>query len=182
VDSNNEHGVDPHVWLDPNLVTHYVENIRDGLIQINPDGSETYTANAAKYISKLEDLDTWIQEQVDTIPLEKRLLVTNHEALGYFAERYDFKVVDTVFPSLSSEAGVSAQGLANVIDEIKASNVQLIFLSSSENRDLADQIAEETGVQVVNDLHLESLTDGPPAGTYIEMMKHNVMRIVEALK
>jgi len=181
-DNENEHGVDPHMWLDPYLVIHYVENIRDGLIQADPEGRNIYTSNADVYILQLRELDIWIQEQVNSIPRDQRLLVTNHETLGYFAEHYGFKIVDTVFPSLSSEAGISARGLANVIDEIKASKVQLIFLDSSENRDLADQIADETGIQVVDDLHLESLTDGPPAGNYIEMMKHNVMRITQALK
>jgi len=173
---------DPHMWLDPNLVITYVENIRDGLIQADPEGAETYTANASAYISQLKDLDTWIQEQVNTIPPEKRLLVTNHEAFGYFADRYGFQIVDTIIPSLSSEAGTSAQGLADVIDAVRAANVPAIFLSETENTDLANQIAEETGVKIINNLHFESLTNGAPAGTYIEMMEHNVMRITEALK
>ena len=181
-DVEGEHGVDPHMWLDPNLVIMYVENIRDGLIQADPDGTETYTDNASAYIAQLKDLDAWIQEQVNTIPPEKRLLVTNHEALGYFADRYGFEVVDTIIPSLSSEAGTSARELAKVIDQVRAANVPAIFLGETENTDLANQIAEETGVDVVDDLYVESLTDGSPAGTYIEMMKHNVMRIVDTLK
>ena len=173
---------DPHMWLDPNLVITYVENIRNGLIQTDPDGAETYTANASAYISQLKDLDAWIQEQVNSIPSEKRLLVTNHEALGYFADRYGFQIVDTIIPSLSSEAGTSARGLAEVIDVVRTAHVPAIFLSETENTDLANQISEETGVKIIDDLHFESLTNGAPAGTYIEMMKHNAMRITEALK
>ena len=181
----NESGAqvgDPHLWLDPNLVIKYVENIRDGLIQADPGGAAIYKANAEAYIAQLKDLDAWIVEQVNTIPVARRLLVTNHEALGYFADRYGFTIVGTVIPSLSTEAGTSAQGLAQVIDQVKASGAPAIFLSEVENPNLADQIASETGVKVVNDLYLETLTAGPPAATYLEMMKYNVTRIVDALK
>ena len=173
---------DPHMWLDPNLVITYVENIRDGLSEADPEGAETYKANADAYIAQLKDLDKWISEQVDTIPAERRLLVTNHEALGYFAERYGFEVVDTIIPSLSSEASASAQEVAASIDSIKASGAPAIFLGEVENADLANQIASETGVKVVDSLYLETLTDGAPAATYIDMMKYNVTQIVEALK
>jgi ABC-type Zn uptake system ZnuABC Zn-binding protein ZnuA len=173
---------DPHMWLDPNLVIKYVENIRDGLIQAAPEGAQTYEANAGAYIAQLKDLDTWITAQVAQIPAERRILVTNHEALGYFAERYGFKIAGTVIPSLSSEAATSAQGMAAVIDQIRATNAPAIFLGEVENPALAEQIAAETGAKVINDLYLESLTDGPPAGTYIDMMKYNVSKIVEALK
>lgn len=173
---------DPHMWLDPNLVVTYVENIRDGLIEVDAEGAETYKANADAYIAQLKELDTWIVEQVNIIPAERRLLVTNHDVFGYFAERYGFEIVDTIIASLSSVAEASAQDLAAVIDEIKASGAPAIFLGEVENADLANQIAAETGVKVVDDLYLESLTAGAPAGTYIDMMRHNVTRIVDGLK
>lgn len=173
---------DPHMWLDPNLVVTYVENIRDGLVQADPDGAEAYRANADAYIAQLKELDGWISEQVSQVPAERRLLVTNHEALGYFAERYGFSIVGTVIPSLSSAAETSAQTLAGIIDQIKETGAPAIFLGEVENPALAQQIAAETGVTVVDDLYLESLTDGPPVGTYIDMMKYNVSKIVEALK
>jgi ABC-type Zn uptake system ZnuABC Zn-binding protein ZnuA len=177
-----EHGIDPHMWLDPNNIIRYVENIRDGLIQIDPAGEAVYTSNAENYIRQLTDLDTWIVEQVKQIPAEKRLLVTNHEALGYFAERYGFTVVGTVVESFSSDASPSAQQMAGLIDQIKSSGAPAIFLDAGDNLSLAQQIANETDVRVVTDLHLESLTDAAPAATYIDMMKHNVTQIVEALK
>jgi len=173
---------DPHMWLDPNLVITYVENIRDGLIEVDPEGAETYTANADVYIAQLKNLDKWIVEQVNAIPAERRLLVTNHEAVGYFAERYGFEVVGAVVPSLSTDAGTSAKEMAALIEQIKAAGAPAIFLGEVENPDLANQIADETGVKVVDNLHLESLTDGDPAATYIDMMKHNVTQIVNALK
>ncbi|WKZ36623.1 MAG: zinc ABC transporter substrate-binding protein [Anaerolineales bacterium] len=179
--SGHEAG-DPHMWLDPTLVIRYVENIRDGFIEADPEGAEVYRVNADAYIDELRALDAWITEQVADIPSERRLLVTNHEAMGYFAGRYGFEIVDTILASLSSDAGISAQRLAAVINEVKTSGAEAVFLDDVENTSLANQIAGETGIKVVGDLHLESLTDGAPAGTYIDMMKHNTTRIVDALK
>jgi len=173
---------DPHMWLDPNRVITYVENIRDGLIEVDPDGAEAYKANADAYIAQLKDLDKWIVEQVNTIPAERRLLVTNHEAAGYFAERYGFEIVGAIIPSLSTDAGTSAKEMAALIEQIKATGAPAIFLGEVENPDLANQIADETDVKVVDTLYLESLTDGSPAATYMDMMKHNVTQIVSALK
>ena len=181
-EAGSENGVDPHLWLDPNNVIIYVENIRDGLSELDPDGAKEYGINAEAYISQLRELDLWIREQVNTIPVERRLLVTNHESLGYFAERYGFTVVGTVIPGFSSEAAPSARQMAALIDKINASGAPAVFLDAADVTTLAEQIASDAGVTVVTDLHLESLTDGPPAGTYINMMKHNVSRIVEALR
>ncbi|MDP1544430.1 MAG: metal ABC transporter substrate-binding protein, partial [Anaerolineales bacterium] len=161
---------DPHMWLDPNLVITYVENIRDGLIEADPEGVEIYTSNAEAYIAELRELDAWIVEQVSTIPAKRRLLVTNHESLGYFAERYGFEVVDTILPSFSSEASASAQEIVSAVKSIKSSGAPAIFLGEVENAKLANQIAGETGVMVVDDLYFESLTNGAPAATYIDMM------------
>jgi len=181
-DPKNEHSIDPHMWLDPNNVILYAENIREALTHFEPQGAAVYKSNADAYISELKNLDTWIVEQVDQIPAGKRLLVTNHEAFGYFAERYGFEVVGTVIESFSSVASPSAQQLAELTDQIKSSGAPAIFLDEVENPALAQQIADETGVRVVTDLHLESLTAGAPAATYIDMMKYNVTQIVNALK
>jgi len=184
-EEDEEHGHeagDPHMWLDPNLVITYVENIRDGLSEADPDGAESYQSNAEAYIAQLQDLDAFIHEQVESIPAERRLLVTNHEALGYFAERYGFEIVDTILPSFSSEAGASAQEIASAVDAVKDSDAPAIFLGEVENADLANQIAAETGIVVVDNLYFESLTHGEPAATYLDMMKHNVTQIVNALK
>ena len=178
----NKHGVDPHLWLDPNNVVTYVENIREALTHFDPDGAALYKSNADAYMAQLTDLDVWIMEQVSQIAPEKRLLVTNHEALGYFADRYDFRVIGAIVPGVSSNASASAQQMAALIDQIKASGASALFLDAAENPAFAQQIADETGVKVIEDLHLESLTDGPPAATYIDMMKHNVTQIVDALK
>jgi ABC-type Zn uptake system ZnuABC Zn-binding protein ZnuA len=174
---------DPHFWLDPTKVIHYVERIREGLAAADPAGKKVYAQNADNYISQLQDLDNWIKSKVEQIPPEKRLLVTNHESFGYFADRYGFSIAGTVIPSTSSEASPSAQQMAALIDTIKKMGVKAIFLETGANAQLADQIAQETGAKVVTDLYTHSIT-GPSgeAPSYIDMMKHNVKLIVEALK
>ena len=181
-DAGDEHAIDPHLWLDPNNVVGYVENIRAGLVSLDPEGADVYKSNAQAYTIQLQDLDTWIRKQVDSIPAERRLLVTNHDSMGYFAERYGFTVIGTVVPGFSSDAAPSAQQMSALIDQIKASGAPAVFLDAAESTTLADQIASDAGVTVVTDLYFGSLTDGPPAGTYIDMMKHNVTRIVGALR
>ena len=181
-DPNNDQEVDPHLWLDPSNVIVYVDNIREGLTQFNPDGADLYQTNARTYTTQLHELDAWINGQVAQIPPKRRVLVTNHEALGYFAERYGFTVVGAIIESFSSDASPSAQQMADIVDRVKLFEVPAIFLDAPDNPALAQQIASETGVKVVTDLHLESLTEGAPAGTYIDMMRYNVTKIVEALK
>lgn len=174
---------DPHFWLDPNLVIKYVENIRDGLIAADPDGKDVYTQNAAVYIAQLTELDGWIKAQVEQIPAERRLIVTNHESFGYFADRYGFKIIGTIVPGVSTNASPSAQQLARLVDHIKETGAIAIFLETGSSPQLAEQVAAETGVKVVNDLFTHSITEpGGKAPTYIDMMKYNVNAIVGALK
>jgi ABC-type Zn uptake system ZnuABC Zn-binding protein ZnuA len=170
-----EHSSDPHFWLDPNNVIKYAENIRDALTTADPAGQSVYAQNTEKYIGQLKELDQWIKAQVSQIPQEKRLLVTNHESLGYFADRYGFTIIGTVIPSTSSEASPSAKQMAALIDQIKQKNVKAIFLETGANPQLAEQIAEETGIRVITDMYTHSITakDGE-APSYIEMMKHDV--------
>jgi manganese/iron transport system substrate-binding protein len=179
---SDEQGNDPHLWLDPNNVIVYVDNIREGLTQFDPDGADVYEANASAYIDHLTELDAWINGQVAQIEPKRRVLVTNHEAFGYFAEHYGFIVVGAVIPGYSSDSAPSAQQMADLIEQIKLHEASAIFLDASDNPDLAKQIAAETGVKVISDLHLESLTEGAPAGTYIDMMRDNVTKIVQALQ
>ncbi len=180
---HEEHEGDPHFWLDPNYVIRYVENIRDGLSQADPDGAAVYTANAEAYIQQLKELDRWIAAQVAEIPEERRLLVTDHESFGYFADRYGFRIIGAVVPSFSTGASPSAQQLARLVEQIKATRVPAIFLEAGSNPQLAEQIAQETGAKVVAKLYTESLTDANgPAPTYIAMMRYNTRVIVEALR
>jgi ABC-type Zn uptake system ZnuABC Zn-binding protein ZnuA len=173
---------DPHFWLDPLSVIRFVENIRDGLIQADPAGREIYARNAEAYIAELNELDGWIREQVETIPAEDRRMVTNHESFGYFADRYGFRLLGSIIPSVSTGASPSAQELAGLIERIRAEGAQAIFLETGTNPKLAEQIAAETGVKVVTGLYTHSITEpGGPAPSYLEMMRANTRAIVSAL-
>lgn len=174
---------DPHFWLDPINVISYVGNIRDGLIAADPAGAEIYRANAARYIAQLEELDRAIRAQVEQIPAEERKLVTNHESFGYYADRYGFRIIGTIVPSVSSGAAPSAQQLARLTERIRSSGAQVIFVEIGSNPQLAEQLARDTDIRIVTDLYTHSLSqpDGP-APTYIAMMRYNTERIVAGLQ
>jgi len=175
--------VDPHFWLDPIDVITYVNNIRDAFSVLDPSNAASYASNATAYIAQLNATDQWIQAQVNQIPAQNRLLVTNHETFGYYADRYGFKIVGAVIPSTSTDASPSAQQMADLINIIKADKVKAIFLEVGSNPQLAQQVATETGIQIVETLWTHSTSPaGGPATTYIDMMKYDTTEIVNALK
>jgi ABC-type Zn uptake system ZnuABC Zn-binding protein ZnuA len=183
--SDDEHDDmdDPHVWFDVANARIMTENIRDALIAVDPDGRAAYEANAAAYLSDLDELDAWIRQQVEMIPAGERKLVTNHDALGYFVRAYGFEYVGSVVPSMDSQSQPSARETAALIDTIKAEGVQAIFTEAALNPDLAGQVAAEAGVEIVNGLYGDSLGPvGSDAATYIGMMRANTTTIVEALR
>jgi ABC-type Zn uptake system ZnuABC Zn-binding protein ZnuA len=173
---------DPHFYLDPILVIRYVENIRDALSRLDPAGASVYASNAGAYAARLEDLDRRIRERVSRIPPAERMLVTNHESLGYFADRYGFRVIGTIIPSVSTEAAPTARQVARLVERLKAARARAVFLETGANPALARQVAAEAGVKVVTELYTHSLS-GPegPAASYIAMMEYNAGAIVSAL-
>lgn len=174
---------DPHFWLDPNNVLVYVDNILDALIATDPDGKGEFSASAEAYKNQLKNLDAWIRTEVSAIPSDQRLLITNHDTLGYFSTRYGFQIVGALLPSFSSEASPSALQLAQLSDAMRLINARVIFLDVGNNPQLADQIALETRAKVITTLYSETLsTSDGPAPDYISMMKYNVSTIVGALK
>ncbi|MCE5259326.1 MAG: metal ABC transporter substrate-binding protein [Chloroflexi bacterium] len=181
-DTGHADEVDPHFWLNPINVIRYVENIRDALGAADPAGIAEYAANADAYIAKLKELDNSLSQQVSVIPSEKRLLVTNHESFGYFADRYGFTIVGAIIPNVSTEASPSAQQMTRLVDQIRATGTKVIFLETGANSQLADQIAQETGIEIVADLYTHTLTPANgSAPNYIAMMQYDVHRIVQAL-
>lgn len=183
LDENGVAGADPHLWFDVTNAIHYAGRARDGLIAVDPENAETYRAHAEAYIVQLKDLDAWIVAQVAALPAENRRLVTNHDTFGYFAARYGFTVVGTIFPAAGAEASPSAQQTVDLIHTIRQAGVKAVFTENSLNPDLANTIAQEAGVKVVSELYTDAL--GPPdsrAATYIGLMRFDVQTIVDALK
>ncbi len=174
-------GADPHVWFDVHNVQDWVTAIRDTLSSLDPANAAGYAANAEAYNAQLEELDTWIVEQVAQVPPANRKLVTNHPSFGYFADRYGFEQVGTVYP-VNPSAEPSARDIAALEDAIRQHDVPAVFTESTVNPRLAEQVAQDTGVQLVQ-LYTGALGEpGSGAATYIDMMRYDVTAIVDALK
>ncbi|MBN1231161.1 MAG: zinc ABC transporter substrate-binding protein [Anaerolineales bacterium] len=179
---HDHEGVDPHVWFDPNNVIVWVGNIQAQLSQLDPENADFYVANAEDYVGQLQDLDQWIRDQVLEIPVEDRLLVTDHQALSYFADEYGFTQVGAVIPAYSDLAQASAQELANLENAVRELGVKAILVGNTINPELADQVAADTGTKIVM-FYTGSLTESDgDAPDYISFMKYNVLNISEAIK
>lgn len=173
---------DPHTWMDPNNVIIWVQNIATALAQIDPQNSEAYQRNAEAYTAELKTLDNWILQQVAQIPQEQRKLVSDHATFGYFAKAYGFEQVGLVVPALSTNAAPSAQDLASLENNIRSQGVKAIFVDYAINPALSQQVAADTGAQVVF-VYTGSLGEsGSQADTYLGFMRYNVSAIVEVLK
>ncbi len=174
---------DPHVWHDPTNDKIMVDNIRDALISVDPEGQSTYRTNAETYKQVLDETDAEIQQIINGIPPENRKLVTNHDAFGYFARRYGLEIIGAVIPSATTEAEPSAEDTANLLETIEREGVKAIFAESSVNADLARQLADDAGVKVVDNLYGDSLGEpGTEAGTVHGMLLVNARLIADALR
>ena len=118
---------DPHWWHDPRNAEAAVSEIRDALVEADPNNRETYERNADDYVAKIKELDTGIQTCMDKVPEDERKLVTDHDAFNYFADRYGIEVVGAVIPSQSTQAQPSAGETADLISLIERENVKAIF-------------------------------------------------------
>lgn len=174
-------GQDPHAWQDVRLTIQYVRNIEAGLTRADPAGAEEYRARAAGYAARLEALDAWVRAQVATVPEAKRVVITGHEAFGYFGAAYGVRF--RAPQGVSAEAEPSAQQVARLIRQIRAEGVTAVFLENIGNPATLRRIAEEAGVRVRGRLFADALsaTDGP-AASYEAMMRYNVNAMVPAMR
>ncbi len=168
----------PHLWLDVANAEHYVERIRDTLVEVDSEGAEEYEANAGEYLAELEELDGYIRERAEGIPEERRKLVTFHDAFPYFAEAYEFELVGVVLENPEAEPG--SREVAEVVRTIGEEEVPVVFTEPQFNAGLADTIAGEAGVEV-RELYTDTLVDDEAGDTYEAMMRTNIDRISEAL-
>jgi len=175
---------DPHAWQSVKNAEQIVANIRDALVAADPANAADYTARGDAYIKKLGDLDQWTLAQIQSLPPQRRKLVTSHDAFGYFGQRYGMDISRSALESVTTEASdPSAQQLAQVEDDIKASGVPVIFLENIQNPKLINQIASDTGVTVGPPLYSDALGQpGTPGDTYLNMIHYNVQTLVKALK
>jgi ABC-type Zn uptake system ZnuABC Zn-binding protein ZnuA len=177
-----ESGPDPHVWMNPQNVEIWADNISEALAEIDSSNAAGYQRNAEGYKDQLQDLESWAQDQISQIPDADRILVTDHESLGYFADHYGFEIIGTIIPSYSTQSEPSAGELAELESAIQTFGVKAIFVGVSLNPSLAERVAQDTGVHLVP-IYTESLSDGnASASTYLEMMRFDIETIVAALR
>lgn len=171
---------DPHAWQSVANAKVYVANIRDGLIAVDPDGRETYTANADAYLKRLDALDAEARAALATIPQERRKVITNHDAFGYFGAAYGLRFIAP--QGISTDAAPSAQAVARIIRQIRQEKIPAVFLENVADPRLAERIAQESGAKLGGSLYSDQLSaaDGA-AGTYIDMVRHNIRVLTAAL-
>ncbi len=182
----DEHGrFDPHTWFSVPNVEQWVKNIVQVLGELDPENAASYEKNGQAYLLELEEFDQYQRQQLAKIPVEKRILVTNHGVFNYFAKEYGLKVVGTVLPSTSTQAEASAGDLAELIKVMTQSDVCTIFTDIAAQDNLAKTVAAELDscddVAIVP-LYTGSIgAEGSEADSYIGMLKVNLERIVGAL-
>ena len=173
--------VDPHVWLNPLNVARWAEEIAAALAAVDPAHADLYRERAGAYRQELTELDAWIKARVAEIPADRRLLVVDHLALGYFADRYGFEQVGAVIPGFSTMSEPSAQDLAKLERLIRDRAIPAIFISHTTASPLIDQVARDTGAKVVR-LYIGALSEpNGPAATYLDLMRYEGEAIVGAL-
>jgi zinc/manganese transport system substrate-binding protein len=173
-------GGDPHLWFDPMLVNEAAPAIADELVAAGADSATTEQC-IDEFTTELEDLDAEVTEILAAVPPDRRLLVTNHDALGRFADRYDFEILGTVLPGSSTLAEASPAELEELSEEIESAGVPAIFAEALESTDEATTLAERLGVDVVT-LYTDSLGEqGSGAETYADLMRFNANAIADAL-
>jgi zinc/manganese transport system substrate-binding protein len=173
-------GSDPHAWQSIGNAKIYVANIRDALIAADEAGKATYQANAASYLKRLDEVEAEVKGLVAKIPLERRRIITSHDAFGYFEEAYG---IDVVAPQgVSTESEASAKDVARIIQQIKRERIAAVFVENVSDARLMERIAKETGATIGSRVYSDALSEpNGPAGTYIDMMRHNIRAFSAAL-
>lgn len=176
-----EHLLDPHTWLSVNNILIWIDNVAGALATLDALNVDTYFSNAGAYHDELVALDTELRAQIDTLPQERRKLVSDHREFAYFAQDYGFTIAGAVIPAISTMTAPSAQELAALQDTIQAEGISAIFVGENVDESVVNQLGEDLGVEIVK-LYTSSLSDAEgPAPDYVNLMRHNVNAIVGAL-
>lgn len=177
---------DPHIWFNVRHWMTATETVRDELIKIDSSHADEYKKNAENYLQKLKELDEYVKEQISSIPEQQRVLVTAHDAFGYFGDAYSIKVMGLQGISTASEAGT--KDVTELRDYLVENKIKAVFIESSVPRKAIDAViqgAKDKGhtITIGGELFSDAMgEEGTPEGTYIGMVRHNVDTIVKALK
>lgn len=175
----HEGDVDPHVWMDPQRVAGSLPSLAAALAAAGVGDPAVLRRRADHLKRRLEGLDREIGRSLEEIPPQRRKLVTSHDAFSYFADRYGFEVIATPFPASGPEAEPSAARLAEVVDAVERSGVPAVFAQAEDDPAVLQRVAEQTGVEVVTGLLVESPGD---AGSYPAMLRRDAGLIAAGLK
>jgi manganese/zinc/iron transport system substrate-binding protein len=176
---------DPHIWFDVTMWIQAAEKVRDSMVELDPEHAEIYRANAERYLAELQALDTYVKQQAATVPEEKRVIITAHDAFNYFGRAYDFEVRGLQGVSTATEAG--AADVQQLADFIARNRIPAIFVESSvppRSIEALKAAVQSRGFDVAigGQLFSDALGDAAkPEGTYAGMVKYNIDTIVAAL-
>lgn len=181
-DHDHEHAYDAHIWLDPTLAAVMCENIRDALIEVDPDNAADYTANAEAYIAELNALDAEIEETLagcagGTVVFGGRF------SYSHFLRRYGLEFL-TAYSSCDAESEPSARQMVRIIEAMKEKDIRIVFTDELSDGRIADSIAKETGaeVKVFHTLHNLNDEEVEAGCTYLSLMEQNLIYLKEALQ
>src|SRR6056297_162185 len=171
----------PHLWTDPTLVKVYADIILETMVEVDPEGEETYTTNHAAFTELVDEFDAVVSEVLDTVPEDMRKLVTYHDAYAYFADTYGWTVVGAIQPADFGEPTPSE--VVALIEQIDAEGVPAVFGSEVFPSPVLEQVAAETGAEYIDDLRDDDLPGEPGEAdhSWLGLMKFNFITMTEAL-
>ena len=177
---------DPHVWFDVKLWQEVVQHLNQELQKKDPTNAEVYQQNTATYLKQLDELDQWVTQQIQSIPENQRILITAHDAFGYFGDAYRIKVRGLQGISTVSEFGL--QDVSSLVNFVSQNKIKAVFVESSVSPKAIEAVvvgSKQKGheVKIGGTLYSDALgEEGTPEGTYVGMVRHNVNSIVSSLK
>ncbi|PAQ01020.1 metal ABC transporter substrate-binding protein [Mesorhizobium mediterraneum] len=171
---------DPHAFQSIANAKIYVKNIADAFCTVDAEGCDSYKVNAAAYTAKLDAVEGEVKAAIQSIPEEKRVVITSHDAFGYFEKAYGLTFLAP--EGVSTESEPSAADVAKLVSQVKQDKAAAVFIENITNARLIEQIASETGIKVGGTLYSDALSqpDGP-ASTYIDLMHNNIAQIKGAI-
>lgn len=170
---------DPHAWQSFHNIRVYIHNITRTLIALRPQHAEELAQRQRRYLSALNALERRLIERIASIPAQKRIVVTSHDAFGYLGREFDIQFLAPL--GLSIEVEASAADVSAIIDQIRKRRVKALFVENINDPRLLQRIAAETGVAIGGRLYSDALSEAHgPAGTYLDMMRHNVESLITA--
>ena len=171
---------DPHAWMDARNGIQYIKNIKDSFVKLKPEAKEVFEFNYGVYKQQLEDLDDYIFKAINSIPERQRILITSHDAFQYYGRRYGIQLESLVGTSTDAEAQTSDMNRVNNV--IRANKVPALFVESTINPKMLEQIAKDNDIVIGGHLFADSIgEEDSGAGSYYDMLKHNTDQIVNGL-